>query len=149
MPERVRTARFCLNVAGLLLWATAALLIYILTRGAGLAGGDPERLGLARTMLPGSSNLVASFVLIAAGLILFVISAGVRRGQAWSRYAALAAGVILLPVIVVGTIPGIFIIFGMFGHKAGEWFSGGKPKATRPAAPIKAGTPVAENDQPE
>jgi len=103
-------------------WATAAVFLSVLIMGVRIAGTNGERLGLAKTMLPGIDSLVMFFIFGLAGSAVFLISSGLRRGRRWSFYAAAAVAVLLIPVFLFGTIPGIFILSGILGRETKAWF---------------------------
>lgn len=131
-PEGVRTAKFCLNIVGCMCWVTAAFFMFILVSGVKIAGGDGGRLGLARTMLPKVDGLSLFFVFAFAGLLAFIIAPGLTRARGWSRWAAIALSVVLLPLFPFGTVPAIFILFGLLNGKAKAWFKAG-PSQNRPS----------------
>ena len=58
MPNKVRTARLCLIVAGGLKIATAGLFLFILAVGSVFVGGSGERSGLLGNALLGALGIV-------------------------------------------------------------------------------------------
>ena len=125
MPNKVKIARLSLLVAGWLKIATGALFVFILVAGAVLVGGNSERAGLLGSALLGGFGGILAAGFAAAGLLDLVAAAGVRRGAVWGRVLGIFLGLVLVPLIPVGTILGLFVVSGLAGADGRQWFSGG------------------------
>jgi hypothetical protein len=125
MPNKVKTARLCLIVAGALKIATAGLFLFIVVAGSVFVGGSGERSGLLGNALLGSLGVVLLLASTGAGVFDLIAAAGVRRRAAWGRALGVIAGVLLVPLFPVGTILGLFALSGLLGADGREWFSAG------------------------
>jgi len=123
MADRVRMARFCLFVSGVLKLATAGLFAFIFLSGSVLIGGG-ERAGLLGNVLLGGLGVMIAVVAAMAGLIEFAAAVGVGRRSRWARVLGLVLGALLLPLFPVGTVLGLFTLTGLLGADARAWFSG-------------------------
>lgn len=130
MPSNVKTARFCLILAGVLKIATAGFFFLILAAGAAFVGGD-EGAALLGNALIGALGVALLVISAAAAIVDFVAAAGVARGAGWGRVLGVLSGALMLPLFPVGTVLGLFILTGLLGAAAGEWFAAGRG----PAAP--------------
>ncbi len=153
MPEKVRTARFSLGVAGYMCIASAALFLFIFISGLAAAGRGNGTFQLVRHMLPGTMTLVLFFISAVLGLACFIVSSKISRRQPSARLAGLALGILLLPLFPFGTVPGIFVVSGLAGREAGQWFGTGRaargcPPAGKYSAPSRNAdaTPEGEED---
>jgi hypothetical protein len=118
MPNKVKIARFCLLVAGWLKIATAGLFAFILVAGAVVVGGNSERSGLLGSALLGGLGVILAAAFVAAG--------GVKRRAGWGRVLGIVVGALLVALVPVGTVLGLFVVSGLLGADAREWFSGGQ-----------------------
>jgi len=125
MPDKVKTARLCLIIAGALKIATAGLFLFILVAGSVLIGGSSERSGLLGSALLGALGVVLGLASAAAGALDIIAAAGVRRREGWGRLLGIVMGVLMLPLFPVGTILGLFVVIGLLGADGQEWFSTG------------------------
>ncbi|HVP91363.1 MAG TPA: hypothetical protein VMS75_09115 [Terriglobales bacterium] len=121
MPDKVRMARFCLLVAGVLKFATAGLFAFIFVSGSVLIGGG-ERAELLGNVLLGRTGASIAAAAAAAGLLDFAAAAGVGRRARWGQALGLFVGVVLVPLVPIGTVLGIFILSGLLGEDARAWF---------------------------
>lgn len=121
MPDKVRMARFCLFVAGGLMLATAGLFAFIFFSGAVLIGGG-ERAGLLGNVLLGGLGVLVAAVAASAGLAELIAAVGVGRRARWGQALGLFLGVVLVPLVPIGTVLGIFILAGLLGADARTWF---------------------------
>ena len=121
MPDKVRMARFCLCVAGALKLATAGLFAFIFFSGAALVGGG-ERAGLLGNALLGGLGTGLAAAAGAAALLDFAAAVGVGRRARWGQALGLFLGVVLLPLVPIGTVLGIFTLAGLLGEEARAWF---------------------------
>ncbi len=126
MPENVKTARTCLIVAGCLKLATAGVLLFILIIGSSFVGLSGERYGLLGSALLGTLGFVLFGLAAAVGIVELITAAGVAKGRPWGRVLGILLGVLMLPLFPVGTVLGIFILLGLLGRGAQEWFGAGK-----------------------
>ncbi|MGD1008701.1 MAG: hypothetical protein ABR951_00960 [Candidatus Aminicenantales bacterium] len=129
MPNKVRTARLCLIVAGGLKIATAGLFLFILAVGSVFVGGSGERSGLLGNALLGALGIVLLLASAAAGAFDLLAASGVRRRTAWGRALGVIAGVLLVPLFPVGPVLGLFALTGLLGADGREWFSAGPVSA--------------------
>ncbi len=104
-------------------WVTAAFFMFMVVSGVKIAGGDGGRLGLAKTMLPRVDGVVLFFIFAFAGLAALIAAAGLGKGRRWAWFLSLALAVISLPIVLIGTVPGIFILTGVLNGKSREWFN--------------------------
>ena len=125
MPNKVKTARLCLLVAGWLKIATAGLFLFIFAAGFVFIRGSSERSGLLGSALLGTLGIVLAAASAAVGAVDIIVAVGVRRRASWARVLGVILGVLMLPLLPVGTILGLFIIAGLSGADAWEWFSAG------------------------
>jgi len=125
MPDKVKTARLCLLVAGWLKIATAGLFAFIVVAGAAIVGGRSELSGLLGSALLGGLGILLLTLSAAAGAIDIIAAAGVKRRTAWGRILGLILGMLMIPLFPVGTVLGLFVLFGLLGADARAWFSGG------------------------
>ena len=125
MPDKVKTARLCLLIAGWLKIATAGLFLFIFAAGSVFIGGSSERSGLLGSALLGALGIILAAVSAAFGAIDIIAAVGVRRRASWARVLGVVLGVLMLPLFPVGTILGLFIIAGLLGAGGREWFSPG------------------------
>lgn len=123
MPDKVKLARFCLLVAAWLMLATTGLFLFILAAGASFVGGG-ERAGLLGSALLGATGVLLCAASAAAGAADLVAAAGVKRRAAYGRGLGCFLGVLMLPLVPLGTVLGAFIISGLLGGQARSWFSG-------------------------
>jgi hypothetical protein len=124
MPGKVKTARLCLLVAGWLKIATAGLFLFIFVAGSVFIGSG-ERSGLVGSALLGALGLVLCAASVAAGAVDLIAAIGVRQRAPWARFLGIVLGVLLLPLFPVGTVLGLFVLTGLLGDDAREWFSPG------------------------
>lgn len=124
MPNKVKIARFCLLVAGWLKIATGALFAFILVAGAVVVGGNSERSGLLGSALLGGLGVVLAVAFAAVGAIDIAAAVGVKRGAGWGRVLGIVLGALFVPLVPVGTVLGLFVVSGLLGADAREWFSG-------------------------
>lgn len=125
MPNKVKTARLCLLVAGWLKIATAGLFLFIFAAGFVFISGSNERSGLLGSALLGGMGILLAAASATFGAVDIITAAGVRRRASWVRVLGPILGVLMLPLLPVGTILGLFIIAGLLGADAREWFSTG------------------------
>lgn len=125
MPNKVKTARLCLLVAGWLKIATAGLFLFIFAAGFVFISGSSERSGLLGSALLGALGIVLAVVSAAVGVMDIATAVGVRRRASWARVLGVILGVLMLPLLPVGTILGLFILAGLLGAEAREWFTAG------------------------
>lgn len=125
MPNKVKTARLCLLVAGWLKIATAGLFLFIFAAGFVFISGSNERSGLLGSALVGALGIVLAVASAAVGAIDIITAVGVRRRSTWARVLGVILGVVMLPLLPVGTILCPFIIAGLLGADAREWFTAG------------------------
>jgi hypothetical protein len=126
MPDKVKVARLCLLVSGWLKVATAGLFVFILVSGAVFIGPDKERSGLLGSALLGEVGGLLAAASAATGVLDLVAAAAVRRRNAWGRGLGIVLGMLLIPLVPVGTMLGLFVLSGLLGAAAREWFSGGE-----------------------
>ncbi len=129
MPNKVKTARLCLIVAGGLEIATAGLFLFILVVGSVFVGGSGERSGLLGNALLGTLGIALVLASAAAAAFDLIAAAGVRRRTAWGRALGVIAGILLVPLFPVGTVLGLFALSGLLGADGHEWFSAGPASA--------------------
>jgi 4-amino-4-deoxy-L-arabinose transferase-like glycosyltransferase len=122
MPDKVKTARLCLIVAGWLKIATAGLFLFIFVAGF-LVVGRGERYGLLGSALLGATGLLLFAVSAAAGAVDIIAAGGVRRRAKWARYLGIFLGVLLLPLFPFCTVLGLFVLSGLLGEEARAWFT--------------------------
>ena len=132
MPDSIKTTRTCLIVASFLEIATGLLFLFIFTAGFVFIGWGTERSGLLGNILLGATGVFLAVLFAAIGVAGVFTAAGIAKGRPWSRAAAAALGVIILPAVPVGTFLGIFILKGLLGPDARAWF--GSPNGARPAS---------------
>jgi hypothetical protein len=125
MPNKIKTARLCLLVAGWLKIATAGLFLFIFAAGFVFISGSNERSGLLGSALVGGLGIVLAVASAAVGIIDIITAVGVRRRASWARVLGVILGVLMLPLLPVGTILGLFIIAGLLGAETREWFTTG------------------------
>jgi hypothetical protein len=125
MPDKVKTARLCLLVAGWLKIATAGLFAFIVVAGAAIVGGRGELSGLLGSALLGGLGILLFAVSAAAGAIDIIAAVGIKKRAAWGRILGVILGVLMIPLFPVGTILGLFVLFGLLGEDARAWFSEG------------------------
>jgi hypothetical protein len=125
MPNKIKTARLCLLVAGWLKIATAGLFLFIFAAGFVFISGSNERSGLLGSALVGGLWIVLAVASAAVGIIDIIAAVGVRRRASWARVLGVILGVLMLPLLPVGTILGLFIIAGLLGAETREWFTTG------------------------
>jgi hypothetical protein len=125
MPDRVKIARFCLLIAGWLKIATAGLFLFILGAGTLIVGRSGERSGLLGSAILGSLGVVLFAASAAAGAIDIMAAVGIRRRAVWGRILGIIVGFLLLPLFPVGTVLGLFVLSGLLGAEARDWFSAG------------------------
>ncbi len=125
MPNKVKTARLCLLFAGWLKIATAGLFVFIFAAGSVFIGGSSERSGLLGSALLGALGITLAAGSAAVGALDIIAAIGIRRRASWARVLGVILGVLMLPLLPVGTILGIFIIAGLLGADGREWFSTG------------------------
>jgi hypothetical protein len=125
MPDKVKTARLCLLVAGGLKFATAGLFLFILVAGFTFIDGSGERSGLLGSALLGALGIVLCVASAAAGVLDLIAAAGVRRRARWGRVLGVIVGVLMIPLFPVGTVLGIFVLTGLLGPDGREWFAAG------------------------
>jgi hypothetical protein len=132
MPDSIKTTRTGLIVASFLEIATGLLFLFIFTAGAVFIGWGTERSGLLGNVLLGATGVFLAVLFAALGVAGVFTAAGIAKGRPWSRAAAAALGVIILPAVPVGTLLGIFVLKGLLGPDARAWF--GSPNGARPAS---------------
>ncbi len=132
MPERVKTARLCLIVAGGLKLATAALMLFIFVTGAAFVGWSGERFGLLGSAVLGALGIAIFAGSAVLGVVDIIAATAVGRGQVWGRVLGIVLGILMLPLFPVGTVLGIFILIGLLGPDAQDWFGRG----TRAPSPM-------------
>jgi hypothetical protein len=125
MPEKVKTARLCLIVAGGLKLATAALMLFIFITGAAFVGWSGERFGLLGSAVLGALGIVLFAASAVLGVVDIIAATAVGRGQVWGRVLGIVLGLLMLPLFPVGTVLGIFILIGLLGPEAQDWFGQG------------------------
>jgi uncharacterized membrane protein (DUF2068 family) len=123
MPNKVKSARLCLIVAGALKIATAGLFLFIMLAGSVFVRGSGERSGLLGNALLGSLGVVLLLASAAAGAFDLIAASGVRRRTAWGRALGVIAGALLVPLFPVGTVLGLFALSGLLGADGREWFT--------------------------
>jgi len=123
VPDKVKVARLCLLVSGWLKLATAALFSFILVSGAVFVGSGSERSGLLGNALLGRLGILLAMAFTAAGILDLVAASGVRRRAAWGRGLGVILGVLLIPLVPVGTVLGLFVLSGLLDPGARDWFS--------------------------
>jgi hypothetical protein len=125
MPSKVKTARLCLLVGGGLKIATAGLFLFILVIGFVFVAGNDKRSDLLGSGLLGLSGAVLVLAFAAAATLDFVAAAGVRRRAGWGRVVGVIVGVLMIPLVPVGTVLGLFVLSGLLGPDGREWFASG------------------------
>jgi hypothetical protein len=126
MPNKVKTARLCLLVAGGLKIATAGLFLFILVLGFVFVRGNEERFDLLGSALLGVSGAVLVLAFAAAAALDLVAAAGVRRRAGWGRVVGVIVGVLMIPLLPIGTVLGLFVVTGLLGPNGREWFASGR-----------------------
>ncbi len=138
MPDSIKTTRIALVVAAGLKFATAALLLFIFIAGAALIGWGTGRAGLLGSALLGATGIFLAAGLAAFGVVDLVIASAIAKGRPWARYAGMAAAVLLLAAVPVGTILGIIALAGLIGRDARDWFAPARPVRRFPDVPPAA-----------
>ena len=103
---------------GLVLSMLIGALVYFFLKGVGAATGDPQAvviLGLAGTFISG--------LLVMLGLPSVVAGFGLLVHKTWSRYLAVALGVLNLFYVPVGTLVGIYTVWVLIQEKAAMYFT--------------------------
>ena len=136
MPEKIKTARLCLIVAGGLKLATAALMLFIFIIGAAFIGWSGERYGLLGSALLGALGIALFAGSAVLGVVDIVAATAVGRGQVWGRVLGIVLGILMLPLVPVGTVLGIFILIGLLGPEAQDWFGQGARAPSPVARPL-------------
>jgi hypothetical protein len=124
VPNKVKIARLCLLIAGGLMLATAGLLVFIFVAGfvtVGWHGERPELLGNALIGIPGALLAVG---FLGLGVLDIAVARGVRRGAGGARAFGVLSGILMLPLVPVGTVLGFYVLSGLLGPDAHAWFSG-------------------------
>lgn len=122
MPEKLKLARFCLNVEGLLFWATSVLFLFIFIYRVKMSNSARLLMLSVVELTPGANSLIVSFVFAGLGLASFFAAAGIRRKKSWAKVIGLIIGFLCLPIFPVGTFPGVFIISGLWDRQTSLWF---------------------------
>jgi hypothetical protein len=126
MPGKVKIARLCLLICGGLKMATAALFLFIVVAGSVLVGWRGERSGLLGNAVLGALGIELFAASAVLGVFDLVTAAGVRRRSNWARFLGIFLGVLMLPLVPVGTVLGLFVLTGLLDGGARAWFSGGR-----------------------
>ncbi len=133
MPDRIKTARLCLIVAGCLKFAVAGLFLFILVIGGMYIGWKGPRADLLGNALVGGLGVALFAAAVAWGVFDVIAASGIGRGRPWGRILGIVLGVVMLPLFPVGTLLALFVLFGLLGREAGDWFAGpGAPGRMEP-----------------
>ena len=122
IPSRTRAARLAFLVLGWLCLVTASTVFGIILYGAlglGLSRGERALLGGAPFGSLGGIVILLSAILTVAG---FITARAISRGRRWGRVAGIILGVVLLPLVPLGTGLGLIALPGLFGEEAVAWF---------------------------
>lgn len=134
VPEKVRLARYSLGVAGFMSLVAAVLFLFVFISGLSAAGRGNGAFQLVRHMLPGTMTLVLFFISGGLGLACFITAPRLSRRRPAGRLTGLALGILLLLFFPFGTVPGVFVVWGLTGKAARDWFRDGPSRGGRPRA---------------
>ncbi|MBU8975378.1 MULTISPECIES: hypothetical protein [unclassified Lysobacter] len=102
MEQQARAAHAHRTVAGIhcVIAVMAAIFAYLMTRQAPLLG---------------ALALAAPFAVLAA--VHFAVASGAEQCRSWARTASTVLGVMMLPLIPLGTAIGLYLLY----NTRGEW----------------------------
>lgn len=122
MPRKVGTARAVFRVLGALGLITAAAALGLVLYGSLILHLTREEHALLGSALLGGLGLMIFGLAFLAGAVWFLVAAGISRRRTWGRIGGLVLGGLMLPLLPIGTILGLFVLIGLSGRDAGEWF---------------------------
>lgn len=122
MPETLKFARQVLRVFGFLGLLTAAVFLFLVVYGQFVSGHEPALKNLSGMDLILTWGVVIILVSLAFGFLSIFTASGIAKKQKWSWISGLFLGLLLIPLIPLGTIFGVKVIFCLVGQEARDWF---------------------------
>ncbi len=122
MPKKVGTARAVFRVLGTLGLITAAAALGLVLYGSLILRLTREEHALLGSALLGGLGFMIFGLAFLAGAVWFLVAAGISRRRTWGRIGGLVLGGLMLPLLPIGTILGLFVLTGLSGRDAGDWF---------------------------
>ncbi|MGB9837013.1 MAG: hypothetical protein ACPLRX_09780 [Candidatus Saccharicenans sp.] len=130
MPETIKFSRLIIKVFSSLALLTAAASLFIMLYSEAVTESGSALKQLSGVDFIVSRGLVIFIVALALSALGFLTSTGLGEQKKWSWATGLFFGLALLPVIPLGTVFGLKMIFCLAGQEARDWF---KMSKTRPA----------------
>ncbi len=108
--------------------AAAALFLFILIAGNALVGLTGAQKALLGNDLIGILGVVLFLISAVSGAAFLKVAGSVAAGEKWARTAGLGLGILMLPVVPIGTALGFIVMRGLIGREARSWFSPTGPR---------------------
>jgi len=147
MPDKVKLARLVLKVFGFLGVLTAAAVLFLMIYSQSVAGSEPALKHLSGVDFIISRGLLILIVGLVLSLVSLFTASGLARQKKWAWVTGLLMGVILLPLIPLGTIFGLKMIFCLTSHDSRVWLQLAKPEVIKKTAAEPEPTSENEPDQ--
>ncbi len=123
IPGKVGTARAVFRVLGALGLITAASALGLVLYGSLVLRLTGEEHALLGSALLGGLGLFIFALAFLSGALDLLVAAGISRRKAWGRIGGFVLGGLMLPLLPIGTILGLFVLTGLSGRDADDWFS--------------------------
>lgn len=141
MPDTVKLSRLIIKVFSSLALLTAAASLFIMLYSRAVTESGRELKQLSGVDFIVSRGLVIFIVSLALSALGFLTSAGLAKQKKWSWATGFFFSLALLPVIPLGTVFGLKMIFCLAGQEARDWF---KLSKARPAGKSRTETGLPE-----
>jgi len=122
MPGKVAAARSVFRVLGALGLITAAAVLGIILYGSLILRLTREEHSLLGYAVLGGLGLALIVLFFVSGSLALLVAAGITRRRIWGRIGGLVLGVLMIPLLPIGTVLGLFVLTGLTGRDAGDWF---------------------------
>ncbi|MBC7363030.1 MAG: hypothetical protein H5U07_00620 [Candidatus Aminicenantes bacterium] len=131
MPEKVMLSRLVLRVFGLLGLLTAGAVLFLMIYSQSVAGSEPALKHLSGVDFIIGHGLLILIVFLAFSLISLITASGLARREKWAWLTGLMVSVFLLPLIPLGTIFGLKMMFCLTSQDSRTWLQLLKPEVIK------------------
>ena len=116
MPGKVKTAAILYKILGWIEIIVGVILGLVFIIG-GIAGGS-------QTMAAGIIGGLVYIVIMGGigALFIWYIAKGIENKNSGAKIVGIIFGIIMLFGVPIGTVLGIFILIGLMGDEAKQWF---------------------------
>jgi len=134
MPEKIRLSRLVLRLFGFLGLITAAVVLSLIIYSQSVTGGEATLKHLSGVDFLLRRGVLILIVSLALSALSLLTVSGLAKQKKWAWGAGLFLSLVLLPLIPLGTIFGLKMIFCLTSQDSRIWFQLLKPEVIKKTA---------------